>query len=376
MNRKEHKRKSPEVWRLLLGQLVLTALVLLVFALFHHVIPDWKARQLGAVEPVGRVEPSSPPQTAEPVASTPASASLAPQESLPPEGQSAIETGAPEGTEEPQETEAPAELPDTWQTRFAEHFSGEIILSEYSYVSPTLSVTVTEYAHPEKYPRLTYYVADCYITDISSFRVGFPSGSTYDSGERIAAVNEAVLAINGDSMLVQHTGLLIRNGDIYSQTPTGGDLCLMFSDGSMEVCGPNTYTVEEILAKAPLHAWQFGPSLLDENGQPLESFNISRELLDYHPRTAMGYYEPGHYCFVVVEGRNPSRSDGAQMATLAQIMSDLGCRLAYNLDGGASSMMVLNGKTLNYTAKTGVNQGDRYINDMVILVEPRGEEEP
>lgn len=359
MNQKEPK-KRPALWKLLLEQLLLLVLVLCVFALFHHVLPDWRTRSQGSLEPVGRVETNMAPETEAPSAAPTA---------LPEETAQPAETEEPE---EPQPTEEPAEQidPDSWSYRFSEHFSETAFQDETHYCSPTLSVTVTEYAHTEKYPRLTYYVADCYLTDVSSFRVGFPQEETYGLGETIAAQNGAILAVNGDSMLIQRTGLLIRNGDIYGDVPNNGDLCVLYPDGTMETYFPGTYTAEEILAKAPLHAWQFGPALLDENGQPLQDFNISRELQEYHPRTAMGYYEPGHYCFVVVDGRDPTHSDGAQMYTLAQIMADLGCKRAYNLDGGASSMMILNGVTVNSPAKTGLkNDKDRLINDMVILVE-------
>ena len=360
MSQSNRKKKSPALWKLLLGQLLLTGLVLCVFALFHHVIPEMRVRAQGVQPPVGKVEAA---ETAPPAASPAPTETLLPAE--------------PDPADQSFAEAVPEEEPDSWRLRFAEHFSETPFQDEAHYRSRNLSVTVTEYSHPEQYPRITYYVADCYLADLSSFRVGFPAGGTYGSGEGIAADNGAILAVNGDSMLVQHTGFLVRNGDIYSDSPNNGDLCVLFGDGTMETYSPGTYTVAEILEKAPLHCWQFGPALLDENGAPLESFNISQELQVHHPRTAMGYYEPGHYCFVVVDGRNPGYSDGAEMHTLAQIMADLGCRRAYNLDGGASSMMVLNGDTVNSPAKTGVKgNNDRYINDMVILVEPaEGEDE-
>ena len=55
------------------------------------------------------------------------------------------------------------------QTRFAEHFSEEPVWTKTEYSSPNIAVTVTEYKHPEAYPEMTYYVADVYIADISSF---------------------------------------------------------------------------------------------------------------------------------------------------------------------------------------------------------------
>ena len=101
-------------------------------------------------------------------------------------------------------------------------------------------------------------------------------------------------------------------------------------------------------------------------GVPLEEFNISRSLLKVNPRTALGYYEPGHYCFVVVDGRQPGYSQGASMETLARLMSSLGCAAAFNLDGGASSAMVFQDKLVNRPS------GHREINDMLIIREPEG----
>ena len=109
-------------------------------------------------------------------------------------------------------------------------------------------------------------------------------------------------------------------------------------------------------------------TLLDAEGRPLSEFNTPEGLRSPHPRTAIGYYEPGHYCLVVVDGRNPPHSDGADIATLAQLMAELGCRAAYNLDGGAMSLMVYNNQYVNTPV------GDHLVSDMVIVRELSEEE--
>ena len=124
----------------------------------------------------------------------------------------------------------------------------------------------------------------------------------------------------------------------------------------METFLAGEYTAEEIFAEEPYQCWQFGPALLEEDGRPRAWFNIAEELLGAHPRTAIGYFEPGHYCFVVVDGRRPGHSSGADMHALAQIMSDLGCLSAYNLDGGACSMMVFQGEWANQPCPAGAFQ--------------------
>lgn len=65
------------------------------------------------------------------------------------------------------------------------------------------------------------------------------------------------------------------------------------------------------------------------------------------PRTAIGIIDDNHYVFVVVDGRSEGYSVGVTMPELAQIMLDLGCKTAYNIDGGGSSTMYFNGKLVN-----------------------------
>lgn len=64
---------------------------------------------------------------------------------------------------------------------------------------------------------------------------------------------------------------------------------------------------------------------------------------DKHPRTAMGYTADNKLIILMVEGRNPN-AIGATLPQLAQILKDLGCVEALNLDGGGSSCLLVNGK--------------------------------
>jgi hypothetical protein len=64
---------------------------------------------------------------------------------------------------------------------------------------------------------------------------------------------------------------------------------------------------------------------------------------DKHPRTVMGYTKDGKLIILVIEGRNKD-AGGATLTQEAQILKDLGCWEALNLDGGGSSCMLVNGK--------------------------------
>lgn len=65
---------------------------------------------------------------------------------------------------------------------------------------------------------------------------------------------------------------------------------------------------------------------------------------DKHPRSAMGYTADGQLILLVVEGRFPGRAEGATLKQMAQMLKDIGCMEALNLDGGGSSCLLINGK--------------------------------
>jgi hypothetical protein len=65
---------------------------------------------------------------------------------------------------------------------------------------------------------------------------------------------------------------------------------------------------------------------------------------DKHPRTLMGYTKDDKLIVMAIQGRFPNIADGATLTQEAQLMVDLGCKEALNLDGGGSSCMLINGK--------------------------------
>jgi exopolysaccharide biosynthesis protein len=64
-----------------------------------------------------------------------------------------------------------------------------------------------------------------------------------------------------------------------------------------------------------------------------------------HPRSAIAYHPNGYLIFFVCEGRNKTaNTPGLTLKEVADLLLDLGCSEAINLDGGGSSCMLLNGK--------------------------------
>jgi exopolysaccharide biosynthesis protein len=110
-----------------------------------------------------------------------------------------------------------------------------------------------------------------------------------------------------------------------------------------------------------------GPVLL-QNGQVQitneeEIMFTGKAINDKHPRTAMGYTKDGKLIILVIQGRSES-SGGASLPQEAQILKDLGCVEALNLDGGGSSCMLVNGKE---TIKPSDATGERPVPAVFII---------
>ena len=97
----------------------------------------------------------------------------------------------------------------------------------------------------------------------------------------------------------------------------------------------------------------------------LTSFASTSRIISANPRTAIGYYEPGHYCFVLVDGRQEGYSRGMLLPELAKVFEELGCQRAYNLDGGGSAVMTF----LHERYSRQSNGADRPLGDLLLITE-------
>ena len=251
--------------------------------------------------------------------------------------------------------------------KFSDRFSDSVTVTENSYTSPDLSITVNEVQDGS----LTYYLADIYVRDITCFRTALAE-DTYGSGFResigeMAALNNALLAVNGDYYGNTEEGVVIRNGVIYRANPTDCDVCVLYYDGTMKVMPGSSFSVEEAVADEAWQAWTFGPALLDGSGETISTFSSTGRIISANPRTAIGYYEPGHYCLVVADGRG--ESSGITLPELSRLFHDLGCTAAYNLDGGNSSVMVWGNEVINHPSG-----GGRESSDAVLIAEVKAYE--
>jgi exopolysaccharide biosynthesis protein len=242
------------------------------------------------------------------------------------------------------DTPAPTVDPNDWRAKFADKFTdGAVETDENSYKSANIDITIDKIMKDD----VPYFIADIYVADVQNFRTAFAKQADVLGAKEltstIAEENNAILAINGDHCL-DNKGLIIRNGNYYPAEMRGADVLVMYRDGTMDTLPPEEVDVEKIKSESPYQVWSFGPMLL-KDGQPMTEFNS--DITRSNPRSAVGYYEPGHYCFVQVGGRLEDYSLGCTMEELSQLFADLGCKVAYNLDGGQSSEIIFMGEMLN-----------------------------
>jgi len=138
-------------------------------------------------------------------------------------------------------------------------------------------------------------------------------------------------------------------------------VCVIYADGTMESYEQHSFDVDAAVVRGAYQAWNFGPRLLVD-GKAATEFNSSVQ--KKNPRCAIGYYAPGHYCFVLVDGRQEGYSSGMTMEELSKLFERLGCADAYNLDGGQTAMMVFEGEVVNRPAG-----GGRKCSDIVGIAE-------
>ena len=83
-----------------------------------------------------------------------------------------------------------------------------------------------------------------------------------------------------------------------------------------------------------------------------------------HPRTAVGAKKDGTILLVTVDGRRPDDSVGMTIPELTDLMLELGCTSAVNLDGGGSTTMVVRDQIVNHPSSS---SGPRRNGDGVLV---------
>lgn len=217
-------------------------------------------------------------------------------------------------------------------------------ISENSYKSNNISIAISK----QRVRDTDVFVADIYVASAQYFKRALSHdqwGANAESPATLAVRSNAILAMTGDYSHLFSKGLVVANGEVLRKSSNAlRDNCLIYSDGSMVTFKRGKMEVKDVIKQDIWQSFLFGPALLKSDGSPYEKFNSNIGVAN--PRSVIGYFAPGHFCFVLVEGRQTNQK-GLALVPLSSFMSELGCASAYNLDGGQSAMLWFNGQLVN-----------------------------
>lgn len=244
--------------------------------------------------------------------------------------------------------------------------TGDISSSDTKYVDDNIKIEIKEYRENNT----TIYVADVEVNDSNYLRTAFAK-DTYGKNvvEKTSVIAEnvnAILAINGDYYGVQRRGYVFKNGKIYRNISNSNEDLVIYNNGDWDIINENDIELEDLLNKGAYNVLSFGPALIN-NSDIMVGINdeVDKARVD-NPRTAIGKISDNHYVFVVSDGRT-SESSGLTLYQLATFMKALDCEIAYNLDGGGSSIMYFNGKVVNNPTSGHGGIKERSVSDIVYI---------
>jgi len=157
-------------------------------------------------------------------------------------------------------------------------------------------------------------------------------------------VKPVVAAVNGDFYNMatgEPVGCFVKDGVEIKSLPSSWQFFGIKKDGTAIIGDYAIYQSNKGDLKEALGA----QSILVQNGTAISSADT-----DIHPRTAVGIKDDGSVVFMVSDGRQEPYSAGLTLSELGQLMKDLGCVDALNLDGGGSSTYLSREQGTNYLA--------------------------
>ena len=246
-----------------------------------------------------------------------------------------------------------------------------------TYEEDGIRITIDRWCYAFNRTETRFFVANIYVDSPSQLHTAF-AGEEYstrnaEATSAIAERHDAVIAVNGDYYnFKDDNGLIIRNGVLYRDKKSTRDQVLVYEDGTFVSIPKGTFEPghgEEYIADGVVQSFSFGPLLVD-GGEIVElpsKYYISTKDTIREPRSAIGWVDANHYVLLVADGRREGWSDkGMTLQEMQKVFKEQGCQVAYNLDGGGSATMVLNGELVNRTS--GSRQRD--VSDIIYFSRP------
>lgn len=159
------------------------------------------------------------------------------------------------------------------------------------------------------------------------------------------------------------TGTVIQNGQIVFRGPATGWTGGLIGFTNENILMLTKDSPEEAIANGIRDAVEFGPFLIVNGKRAVARGNGGWGISS---RTVIAQRQDGIVLFLIIDGRQPGYSIGISMVDLTNLLVKYKAYNAANLDGGASTDLVINGQIVNRPCAYSAN-GERWIPNAWIL---------
>ncbi len=190
----------------------------------------------------------------------------------------------------------------------------------------------------------------------------------------------AVVTLSGDFYAFRNLGITVYQREVYRCNPAQVDSCFVTASGDLLFSYAGELMQKEeaqafVDSNDVVFAVAFGPVLVD-NGElrdvgSLVSYPIG-EINRTYSRTGIGLLGERHYFCMTINYDDGYRV-AATLPQLAQFMYDKGCVKAYNLDGGQTSVIAVQGEAINHIDVIN-GQSERVVSDIIYFASALPEE--
>ena len=239
-------------------------------------------------------------------------------------------------------------------------------VSETVYQDPTIKVVIT----PENDNGFLYWLADIEIADASQLRTAAAAGfdaAGMEFGHVLARRMNAVVAVDGDYYCyTSDTPVIIRQGVVFRnrlRKKAGQDVLLIDEDGDFHgiedaKAGDIGETID---GKKIINGFYFGPLLVNDG--EIRKGKTNSHMKSYQRSQRVAIAQTGHLRYrIIVTGPNERGSRALNFEEWRKFVADMpDIRVAYNLDGGDSAVLVFNNTKVNDP----YNENERQLADII-----------
>ncbi|WP_223067056.1 phosphodiester glycosidase family protein [Paenibacillus caui] len=202
------------------------------------------------------------------------------------------------------------------------------------------------------------------VHDPTKIRLGVPAKR--GKGEKVSSMVQrlgAVAGVNAGGFDdpkwkgngFKPIGVVISQGKLYYNGLGNSDSTQIVGIDKQGKMIAGHYTLKELSDMNIQEAVTFKPRIIVNGKGQIKNHKDGWGIA---PRTAMGQREDGAIIFVIIDGRQPGYSIGADLYDVQNIMLEHGAVIAANLDGGSSTVLVKDGGIVNRPSS---EHGERYL---------------